>query len=116
MKYFQIIGQYQDCLVFLRCLRDWSSTDVLNLSIHDSNKSLSPKQYGFRKHHSTYMTTMQLGDKMNNAVEKNESTVEVYLDLSKAFDTIHHFRINRSIAGWAHSQRRVGVNITITLH
>ena len=29
---------------------------------------------------------------------------------------IHHFRINRSLAGWAHSQRRVGVNITIPLH
>ena len=26
---------------------------------------------------------------------------------------IHHFRINRSLAGWAHSQRRVGINITI---
>ena len=31
-------------------------------------------------------------------------------------DPIHHFRINRSLAGWAHSQRRVGVNITIPLH
>ena len=30
--------------------------------------------------------------------------------------SIHHFRINRSLAGWAHSQRRVGVNITIPLH
>ena len=29
---------------------------------------------------------------------------------------IDHFRINRSLAGWAHSQRRVGVNITIPLH
>ena len=29
---------------------------------------------------------------------------------------IHHFRIIRSLAGWAHSQRRVGVNITIPLH
>ena len=29
---------------------------------------------------------------------------------------IHHFCINRSLAGWAHSQRRVGVNITIPLH
>ena len=33
---------------------------------------------------------MQLVDKINNAVEKNETTIGVYLDLSKAFDTIDH--------------------------
>ena len=33
---------------------------------------------------------MQLVDKINNAVEKNETTIRVYLDLSKAFDTIDH--------------------------
>ena len=39
------------------------------------------------------------------------------LGLLKIFNFyIHHFRINRSLAGWAHSQRRVGINITIPLH
>ena len=33
---------------------------------------------------------MQLVDKINNAVEKNETTIGVYLDLSKAFDTINN--------------------------
>ena len=33
---------------------------------------------------------MQLVDKINNAVEKNETTIGVYLDLSKALDTIDH--------------------------
>ena len=33
---------------------------------------------------------MQLVDKINNTVEKNETTIGVYLDLSKAFDTIDH--------------------------
>ena len=37
-------------------------------------------------------------------------------DNSQNRRTIHHFRIDRSLAGWAHSQRRVGVNITIPLH
>ena len=35
---------------------------------------------------------------------------------SSKLKVIHHFRINRSLAGWAHSQQRVGVNITIPLH
>ena len=39
-----------------------------------------------------------------------------YLSDVSYFISIHHFHINRSLAGWAHSQRRVGVNITIPLH
>ena len=38
------------------------------------------------------------------------------LELEFRIGAIHHFRINRSLAGCAHSQRRVGVNITIPLH
>ena len=40
----------------------------------------------------------------------------IFWCVCRVAEVIHHFRINRSLAGWAHSQRRVGVNITIPLH
>jgi hypothetical protein len=47
-------------------------------------------QFGFRKQHSTFMALMILVDQISNAFERGEYVMGVFLDFSKAFDTIDH--------------------------
>ena len=60
------------------------------VSILENQKILYNKQFGFRKLHSTYMALMLLIDKLTNAIEKGEYGIGVFLDFSKAFDTVDH--------------------------
>jgi hypothetical protein len=51
---------------------------------------LIDNQYGFRSGRSTYLALLQLYNKISSAIDKNEFTIGIFLDLSKAFDTVSH--------------------------
>ena len=51
---------------------------------------LFDNQYGFRKSHSTSLALIHLYDKLSCAIDNNEFTMGVFIDLSKAFDTVDH--------------------------
>ena len=51
---------------------------------------LSPSQFGFRQNYSTYMALSELYDYVSSAVDRNEYCAGIFIDLSKAFDTIDH--------------------------
>ena len=47
-------------------------------------------QYGFRKNHSCEHAVQELVDNALKGMERKEYTIAIYLDLSKAFDTLEH--------------------------
>ena len=51
---------------------------------------LFKKQYGFRNKHSTYMAVLDFVININHAIDNDKYTLAVFMDLSKAFDTIDH--------------------------
>ena len=53
-----------------------------------SHKLLSNQQCGFRPNRSTEFVTLELRDRNINYMNKNYCPVNIYLDLSKAFDSL----------------------------
>ena len=47
-------------------------------------------QYGFRPKHSTEFAALELVDRILNHMDKYEVPINIFIDLSKAFDTIDH--------------------------
>ena len=51
---------------------------------------LSDNQYGFRTKYSTSLALVDMCDKISSAIDRKEHAIGVFLDLSKAFDTVNH--------------------------
>ena len=56
----------------------------------DKNKLLIEEQFGFRKNHSTCLGALHLTDYITKQIDKGNFCIGVFMDLSKAFDTIDH--------------------------
>ena len=56
----------------------------------DSKGLLYEKQFGFQRNNSTQHAILQLTRDITDSFEKGEDTLGVFIDLSKAFDTVGH--------------------------
>ena len=54
------------------------------------NNILYQKQFGFQNVHSTEHSTLQLVNQVTEAFSQGKYTIGIFLDLSKAFDTVNH--------------------------
>ena len=74
-----------------------SVSKVFERVVHDQihkhfqeSKLYYNSQYGFRTKHSTELATLELLDRIIKSLDNYESPINIYLDLSKAFDTLDH--------------------------
>ena len=52
--------------------------------------TLDPAQFGFRPGHSTQEALVRLVEEWREAVDEDKLVGSVFIDLSKAFDTVDH--------------------------
>ena len=60
------------------------------ISFINKHLILSKHQFGFRKNHSTDHAIIELTDNITKAMDEGKYTIGIFLDLSKAYDTVNH--------------------------
>ena len=66
-------------------------------SFFEINKLFSETQFGYRKKHSTDHAAITLFEKIINRLDKGFHSYVIFMDLSKAFDTIDHRTLIRKL-------------------
>ena len=86
IDHFLIIDQYHCFHLSPKSLKMYQQT----YSYLQTNNLLYSSQYGFRSGHSTELAGLEIVDQIIQGLDKNEIPINIYLDLSKAFDTLDH--------------------------
>jgi Reverse transcriptase (RNA-dependent DNA polymerase) len=63
-------------------------------------KILYVDQHGFQAGHSTVMSLLNIQDKISQAIDNKEFSVGIFLDLSKAFDSVDHNILLRKLENY----------------
>jgi len=60
-------------------------------------KILYTNQHGFLAGQSTAMSLLNIQDKISQAIDNNEYSIGLFFDLSKAFDSVDHNILKKSL-------------------
>ena len=86
----QIINQFQYYLVFFNFLKNLF---IITTKYLIKNNILSNNQFGFRCKHDASMEVIEMVNKISIAIDNSEYSAGVFIDLSKAFDTLDHHKV-----------------------
>ena len=82
-------GQYQFFQPFLNSLKK-SCTAYWLINFLNLHNILYSKQFGFRNNHWTALAFVDLINNISSAIDRKETTLGIFLDLSRTFDAINH--------------------------
>ena len=55
------------------------------------------EQFGFRPRHSTELAALRLVDHLTTEMDNSNVPTNLYIDLSKAFDSLNHFILLKKV-------------------
>lgn len=86
-----IISNYRPISILPALSKVFEKVLFQQLNEHfENNGLLSKHQYGFRTQRNTEMAALELVDNLTKLLDVNNTPISVFLDLSKAFDTLDH--------------------------
>ena len=77
------------------------------LSHLESENLLTPSQYGFRPKRSTRLAATALFDNIRRDVDRGNLVGAIFIDLSKAFDTLSHSKLLTKLPGYGIEDREL---------
>ena len=76
------------CATFSKIFEKLAYNQLFNYI--EKHAILIPNQYGFRNNHSIDMALIDITDKISQGIDNRLYSACIFIDLSKAFDTVDH--------------------------
>ena len=87
----EVLGNYRPVSLLTAFSKAFERAAHIQLTEYfNTNNLFYNSQYGFREKHSTELAALELIDKITIDLENKRNTIAIFMDLSKAFDTLNH--------------------------